>query len=91
MDTISGKTADGKEAPKKEHLLEMTVECPKHSAQCLAILVKDCEKCSHHRGVDKITTVRGVDIYDVICVFPFRRRVTRLIRETREVPDGSSE
>lgn len=75
----------------KEALLEMTVECPKYKAQCISILMDDCKKCSYHRGIEKVTEIRGIEIFDVVCNFPLRRRITRLMRETREVDNGGSE
>ncbi len=74
MDTASGNG-------KSKVLLEMTVECPKYKAMCLSILVEDCKKCEHHKSIDKLTEIRGVEVFDAICMFPTRRRITRLIRE----------
>lgn len=75
----------------KQALLEMTVECPRYKAQCLSILVEDCKKCEHHKGVEKITEIRNVEVFDVICVFPQRRRITRLIRKIEGDSNGSAE
>lgn len=69
---------------RKEALLEMTVECPKYKAMCISILVEDCKKCPHYKGIEKLTEIRGVEIFDVVCTFPFRRRITRLVREMKD-------
>ena len=67
---------------------EMTVECPKYKALCLSITVSECKTCNHHKGFEKVTQLRGVDIFDIICGLPMRKRVTRLVSE---VKDASSE
>jgi len=50
-----------------------------------------CRACEHHKGIEKVTEINGVEIFDVRCVFPFRRRVTRLIRNMKGVDDGGTE
>lgn len=73
MDTTSGK--------KQVEFKEMMVECPKYKGLCLSITVEACKACPHHNGFEKITELRGVEIFDIICKLPTRKRVTRLVCE----------
>jgi len=67
-----------------------TVECPRYKAVCCHIEVSRCKECEHHRGVVKVTELRGVEIRDVLCGLPVTKRITRVIRETGG-QDGSTE
>jgi len=78
----------GSEKQRQVEFLGKTVECPLYKGFCFSIDLEDCRKCEHHRGVETVTVVRGVEIFDVLCGLPFSRRVTQRVREVR---DGGSE
>lgn len=79
-DTTSGK--------RQIEILERTVECPRYKALCLSIPISECRLCPAHRGVEKVTEIEGVEIFDVLCGLPTRKRVSGIVREVR---DGGSE
>lgn len=78
MDTTSGKKV-------QVEFKDMLVECPRYKGAPLYISVSECEQCQAHLGLEKVTQLRGVDIYDILCGIPVRRRVMHLVQEKPDI------
>lgn len=78
MDSISGEKV-------QVEFKDMLVECPRYKGAPFYISVSECERCPSHLGLEKVTQLRGVDIYDIRCGIPVRRRAMHLVQEKPDI------
>lgn len=91
MDIISGESkdnvADNPPEVKKQKQIEFkqkVVACPLYTGVPLLIPITECKVCPHHRGIEKVTELRGIEVFDILCGLPVRRRVLDIVSEVKE-------
>ncbi len=66
------------------HYRDKLVECPLYGGMPMMISLNECGVCGWHRGIEKTTEIEGIEIFDVLCGLPSRRRVSHFVTEVKD-------